>query len=354
VDVTAWHIRLLTSHIGQLDIQRVHDGTFAPFIAERLASGVTATTINRSLEVVRTVLNRAARAYRDDGGRPLLATTPPLITMLPETPRAPYPITGDATQLHQVAMNLCTNALQAMKNGGVLEVVLDRAGVAQSRMMSHGNLVPGAYVRLCVSDTGSGIPPHVLDRMFDPFFTTKGAGKGTGLGLSLVHRIVADFGGVIDVRTTVGRGTTFTIWLPTAGEAAAPSAEVTTELPHGDGQTVMIVDDEKPLVALAEEILAELGYEPVGFNTSVAALDAFREAPQRFDIVLTDETMPQIVGTDLAREIRLLRPDIPIVLMSGYSGAPLDERARAVGIREVLRKPLQSKDIAECFGRVLR
>ena len=159
--------------------------------------------------------------------------------------------------------------------------------------------------------------------MFDPFFTTKGAGEGTGLGLSLVHRIVADLGGVIDVRTTVGRGTTFTIWLPTAGEASAPSAEVTTELPHGDGQTVMIVDDEKPLVALAEEILAKLGYEPVGFNTSGAALDAFREAPQRFDIVLTDETMPQIVGTDLAREIRLLRPDIPIVRARSSNCGPL-------------------------------
>src|ERR1700687_3252187 len=225
-------------------------------------------------------------------------------------------IVGDTTQLHQVAMNLCTNALQAMKNGGVLEVVLDRTGVAQSRTMSHGNLVPGPYVRLCVSDTGSGIPPHVLDRMFDPFFTTKGVGEGTGLGLSLVHRIVADLGGVIDVRTTVGRGTTFTIWLPTAGEVTAPSAKVTTELPHGDGQTVMIVDDEKPLVALAEEILAKLGYEPVGFNTSGAALDAFREAPQRFDIVLTDETMPQIVGTDLAREIRLLRLALPMLLIS--------------------------------------
>ena len=262
-------------------------------------------------------------------------------------------IVGDATQLHQVVMNLCTNALQAMENGGALEVVLDRAELAQSRTTSHGNLVPGPYVRLCVSDTGSGIPPHVLGRMFDPFFTTKGAGEGTGLGLSLVHSIVTDLGGAIDVRTTVGRGTTFTIWLPTAGEAAAPSAEITTELPRGDGQTVMIVDDEKPLVALAEEILAELGYEPVGFNTSRAALDAFREAPQRFDIVLTDETMPELLGTDLAREISLLRPDIPIVLMSGYSGAPLDERARVVGVREVLRKPLQSKDIAECFERVL-
>jgi CheY-like chemotaxis protein len=205
-----------------------------------------------------------------------------------------------------------------------------------------------------VSDTGSGIPPPVLDRMFDPFFTTKGVGEGTGLGLSLVHGIVADLGGAIDVRSAVGRGTTFTIWLPIGGEVMVPSAEVATELPHGDGQTVMIVDDEKPLVALAEEMLAELGYEPLGFSSSRAALQAFRETPQRFDIVLTDETMPELVGTELAREIHRLRPELPIVLMSGYSGAQLHERAGAVEIREVLRKPLQSKDIADCFGRVLR
>jgi PAS domain S-box-containing protein len=263
-------------------------------------------------------------------------------------------IIGDATQLHQVAMNLCTNALQAMEHGGVLEVVLERVEVAQNRRLSNGNLTPGAYVRLCVSDTGSGIPPHVLDRMFDPFFTTKGVGEGTGLGLSLVHGLVTDLGGAIDVRTTVGSGTTFTIWLPIAGEASVRSAEASAEAPHGHGQTVMIVDDEKPLVALAEEILAQLGYEPVGFNSSVAALAAFREAPRRFDIVLTDETMPELVGTALAREIHLLRPDIPIVLMSGYSGAQLLDHARAAGVREVLRKPLQSKDIAECFARVLR
>src|ERR1700736_6591524 len=198
------------------------------------------------------------------------------------------------------------------------------------------------------------MPPAVLERIFDPFFTTRGAGEGTGLGLSLVHGIVTDLGGAIDVRTTVGRGTTFTIWLPTAGEVTVRSAEAAPSLPRGHGQTVMIVDDEKPLVALAEEILAELGYEPVGFNSSTAALEAFREAPRRFDIVLTDETMPELIGTDLAREIALLRPDIPIVLMSGYSGPSLNERARAVGVREVLRKPLQSKDIAGCFGRVLR
>ncbi len=263
-------------------------------------------------------------------------------------------IVGDATQLHQVAMNLCTNAMQAMEHGGVLEVILERADVAQARALSHGDLAPGAYVRLSVSDTGSGIPPQVLERMFDPFFTTKGVGEGTGLGLSLVHGIVADLGGAIDVRTTVGGGTTFTIWLPIAGEAPVPSAVVATELPRGDGQTVMIVDDEKALVALVEETLAELGYEPVGFSSSAQALQAFREAPQRFDAVLTDETMPELIGTELAREIRRQRPEIGIVLMSGYSGAQLLERARAVGVLEVLRKPLQRKDIAECLGRVLR
>jgi signal transduction histidine kinase/CheY-like chemotaxis protein len=263
-------------------------------------------------------------------------------------------IMGDATQLHQVAMNLCTNALHAMQDGGVLEVALERTDVAQARELSHGSLAPAAYVRLTVSDTGSGIPPQVLDRIFDPFFTTKGVGEGTGLGLSLVHGIVADLGGAIDVRTTVGGGTTFAIWLPIAGEAPVPSAAVDAELPRGDGQTVMVVDDEKLLVALAEETLAELGYEPIGFSSSVQALRAFREAPHRFDIVVTDETMPELVGTDLAREIRRLRPDIGIVVMSGYSGAQLVERARAVGVREVLRKPLQTRDLAECLGRIVR
>jgi signal transduction histidine kinase/CheY-like chemotaxis protein len=281
------------------------------------------------------------------------ASLPPGVRLARRLDAGNAAVVGDATQLHQVAMNLCTNALQAMENGGVLEVVLDRADVAQSRRLSHGDLGPGTYVRLCVSDTGGGISPNVLDRMFDPFFTTKNVGEGTGLGLSLVHGIVADLGGAIDVHTAVGQGTTFTIWLPTAGEATVSSAELATELPHGEGQTVMVVDDEKALVALAEETLAELRYEPIGFNSSIAALEAFREAPERFDIVLTDETMPGLIGTVLAHEIRKLRPDVPIVLMSGYSGAQMHERARAAGISEILRKPVQSKDIAECFSRVL-
>jgi CheY-like chemotaxis protein len=243
--------------------------------------------------------------------------------------------------------------LHAVERGGVLEVALDRTDLTSDSRLSHGNLAPGAYAQLRVSDTGSGIPPRVLDRMFDPFFTTKGVGEGTGLGLSLVHGIVADLGGAIDVRTAVGSGTTFTIWLPISGEVAAPAEEADAQVPRGNGQAVMIVDDEKPLVALAEEMLAELGYEPIGFGSSIAALQALQEAPDRFDIVLTDETMPDLTGTALAGQIRRLRPDLPIVLMSGYSGSQLHERAREAGIREVLRKPLQSRDMADCLARIL-
>ena len=205
-----------------------------------------------------------------------------------------------------------------------------------------------------MSDTGSGIAPAVLERMFDPFFTTKGVGDGTGLGLSLVHGIVADFGGAIDVATQAGVGTSFTVWLPISGETPRLLAEPVGELPQGNGETVMIVDDQRSLVALAEETLAALGYEPVGFDSSVAALQAFRADPQRFDLVLTDETMPDMSGVELVREVRRVRPELPIVLMSGYSGAQLTARARAAGAGEVLRKPLVRRDIAEALGRALR
>jgi PAS domain S-box-containing protein len=262
-------------------------------------------------------------------------------------------VIGDATYLHQVAMNLCTNAVQAMERGGTLCVILERIEVNESRALSRGLLHPASYVRLTVSDTGVGIPPEVIERMFDPFFTTKGVGQGTGLGLSLVHGIVSDLGGAIDVASKPGEGTTFEIWLRASGETAMPSIEAVRPLPRGNGETVMIVDDERPLVALAEEITAQLGYEPVGFDSSRAALEAFSAQPQRFDAVLTDEAMPDLVGTELAFEIRRLRPAIPIIVMSGHGGAQLTNRAAEIGVNEVLRKPLHRRDLAESLARAL-
>jgi PAS domain S-box-containing protein len=261
---------------------------------------------------------------------------------------------GDSTHLHQVAMNLCTNAVHAMERGGTLTVLLERIRLTEGLSLSRGALSPGSYARLIVKDTGGGIQPKVLERIFDPFFTTKDVGEGTGLGLSMVHGIVTDLGGAIDVKTIAGEGTSFEIWLPIAAEAGRPAVETVRDLPRGHGETVMIVDDEPMLVALAEEMLAEIGYEPVGFDSSDAALQAMRAEPLRFDLVLTDEAMPDLVGIELAREIRRVRPDIPIILMSGHGGVPLANRAAGIGVNEVLHKPLQRGDLAEAFARHLR
>ena len=282
----------------------------------------------------------------------LQASLPSGIRLQTKIDAANAAVIGDATYLHQVAMNLCTNAVQAMESGGLLSVVLDRAEVSDTRTLFRGSIARGSYVRLIVSDTGSGIPPAVLDRMFDPFFTTKEVGEGTGLGLSLVHGIVTDLGGAIDVTTTVGAGTRFEIWLPVTDETAIAPVEDSGSLPRGHGETVMIVDDERPLVDLAEEIIANLGYEPVGFASSGAALQAFRAAPERFDVVLTDESMPELIGTELAQAIRRLRPNIPIILMTGYGGTQLANRAADIGLSDVLRKPLHRRDLADSLARV--
>ncbi|HEV7613935.1 MAG TPA: AAA family ATPase [Steroidobacteraceae bacterium] len=283
----------------------------------------------------------------------LAASLPAKVRLATQLDAADTAVVGDATQLHQVTMNLCTNAMQAMDRGGVLTVALERVEVGERRLLSNGTLGAGCYACLSVSDSGSGIPPAVLERMFDPFFTTKRVGDGTGLGLALVNSIVADLRGAIDVATQMNVGTTFTIWLPVANEIPILPAEPAGEVPRGNGETVMIVDDERALVALAEETLAQLGYEPVGFDSSVAALQAFRAEPTRFDLVLTDETMPDLTGTELARQIRQMRPDISIILMSGYGGAQLSERAQAAGVIEVVRKPLVRRDIAEPVARAL-
>ena len=262
-------------------------------------------------------------------------------------------IIGDDTRLHQVTMNLCTNAVQAMPDGGLLRVSLEQLRLPASHTFSRGHLAAGPYAILTVSDSGLGIPADIMERIFDPFFTTKPVGSGTGLGLSLVHGIVADLGGAIEVSSEPGKGTTFRIWLPVTSEPAKRAAGKARNLPCGNGETVMIVDDEPVLVSLTEEILADLGYEPVGFRSGKSALEAFRSHPRRFDAVLTDELMPDLRGTELARELRGLSPDIPILLVSGHGGDDLTERAKAAGVCTVLRKPLRASDVAEALAKYL-
>ena len=261
-------------------------------------------------------------------------------------------VIGDATQIHQVVLNLCTNAAQAMRAGGVLDVRLDIVSFDAPRTMITGALPAGEYVHLRVQDTGNGIEPQLRDRIFDPFFTTKGVGVGTGLGLSLVHGIVIDLGGGVDMTSALGRGTTFSVYLPRQG-CVEPASVDDEPMPQGNGAAVMLVDDEEALVRLGEEMIARLGYEPVGFTSAAEALKAFRIDPQRFAAVLSDETMPGMTGSQLAEQIIALRPDIPIILMSGYAGPTLAARARSAGARDVLSKPLAARDIARALAGVV-
>ncbi|HTT09358.1 MAG TPA: PAS domain-containing protein [Burkholderiaceae bacterium] len=261
-------------------------------------------------------------------------------------------VLGDPTQVHQVVMNLCANAIQAIKSTGTLTVTLDVTEMTRT-VVATSTLEQGNYLRLCVRDTGSGIPPQIRERMFDPFFTTKEVGVGTGLGLSLVHGIVTDLGGGIDIESRPGNGATFSVYLPWQC-SVAKATKVEAAVPGGAGETILLVDDEDALVRMGEEMIAGLGYEPVGFTSSVAALQTFRAEPERFQAILSDESMPDLTGSELAREVLRIRPDIPIVLMSGYVTSSLAARARDAGVREVLSKPLVARDIARSLATVLQ
>jgi predicted ATPase/signal transduction histidine kinase len=283
----------------------------------------------------------------------LRGSLPADIRLESSAPELPLIVIGDATQLHQVVMNVCSNAIQAMSETGALRVALDAPDLFAERALSHGTLGPGRYVRLTIEDSGCGMDPATLARIFEPFFTTKEIGRGTGLGLSLVYAIIADAGGAIDVQSALERGSTFTIYLARAEAALVAAGETAPPLPRGSGERVLLVEDEESLLALAVEVLMRLGYEPVPFSDSHAALAAFKADPRSFDVVITDDVMPGLTGTGLATLLRRQRPDLPIVLVSGYTGPALTQQTLAAGVSELLAKPLQSRQIAAALARVL-
>ncbi len=260
---------------------------------------------------------------------------------------------GDPTQAFEAVMNLCTNAMQAMPDGGTLTVSTARHAVREAQTVSHGQIEPGDYLALSVADDGAGIAAEVMDHLFEPFFTTRREHAGTGLGLAVVHGVVSEFGGAIDVQSTPGAGARFTLYLPESHDALDLGTSVSAIAPTGRGQTLMIVDDEPALVELAEELLAELGYEPIGYTDPKAALEALRSEPDRYDAVLTDEVMPALTGTQLTEALRSFAPQLPVLLISGYGGPQLAARATAGGVSRVLAKPLQRGELAQVLDQLL-
>ncbi len=262
-------------------------------------------------------------------------------------------VLGDPAQIHQLVMNLCNNAAYSMRDkGGVLSVTLADIDVDQALASRHPGLKTGPYVRLTVADTGTGMTPEVMDRAFDPFFTTKRPGEGAGMGLAVVNGIVRDTGGVIDVASEPGRGSTFTVFLPRASREAPVREAVPNGLPGGS-ERILFIDDEDMQVQSAVAMLQRLGYLVFTATDSAEALTLFRSVPDGFDLVITDQTMPQITGVKVAQELLKIRPGLPIILCTGFSETVDAAEARALGIREFLMKPYSIREMAETIRRVL-
>ena len=282
------------------------------------------------------------------------ASLPRLVRIAPDLQSARARIRGDTTQAFEAVVNLCTNAIQAMPEGGTLRVGLQRHSATQPRVLSHAQLPAGDYLALTVEDEGSGITGEMMDRLFAPFVTTRAAHGGTGLGLAVVHGVVNEMRGAIDVESTPGRGARFTLYLPECHEPVSPAADALPAPAEGEGQRVLVLDDDAELVALAEEMLAGLGYEPVGYTDPHAALAALREAPQAFDALITDEGMPSLCGTQLAEALRCFAPALPVLLITGYGGPHLAARASQAGVTRVLSKPLQRAELAHALAELTR
>ncbi|MBI5578960.1 MAG: PAS domain S-box protein [Deltaproteobacteria bacterium] len=262
-------------------------------------------------------------------------------------------VLADTTQMQQVLMNLCTNASHAMETeGGVLEIDLRNVELAEEDVRFESEVEAGGYARLTVSDTGHGIDPTILSRIFEPYFTTKEQGKGTGLGLSVVHGIIKSYGGMIRVYSEMGKGTSFRVYVPLAGDLAMSEAAPPGPLPTGD-ERILFVDDEPVLADISRRMLGRLGYRVEVRTSPVEALEAFRANPGKFDLVITDMNMPQMTGLKLARKLTEIRPGTAIILCTGFSDQANEERAQAMGIRAFLLKPMVMRDLAEAVRKAL-
>lgn len=262
-------------------------------------------------------------------------------------------ILAHPTQIHQVIMNLCTNAAHAMREtGGTLRVTLNEVELDSDPALQVAGIDPGRYLKLSVSDTGHGMSPDVADRIFEPYFTTKKAGEGTGLGLAVVHGIVESHKGMIEVETRKNHGTAFRVYFPVIKEDTATPVGEDDSLPTGK-EAILLVDDEELLVAVGKQMLENLGYQVAAETHSREALDLFRHMPDRFDLVITDMTMPNLTGLELAVKMKTIRPDIPVIVCTGFSDRLSQELIDELGIEALVMKPVLKGQLARTVRRVL-
>ena len=338
---------------GKLQQMELHRYLEHILLASHRAKDLVAQILTFSRHADKELKPVNIKALTGEALKLLRATLPSTIEIRPEIDKRVGDILADPTQLHQVLINLCTNASHAMRErGGVLDVSLDNVEITPDSSLIHPDLNPGLYVKLIVRDTGTGISPAIIDRIFDPFFTTKEKGEGTGLGLSVVYGIAQKYGGTVIVHSNPGEGSTFHVYLPGIEHSAELKAEPVDFIPGGS-ERILIVDDEELLVGMSREMLEGIGYRITATTSSVNALEMFLSRPERFDLVISDMTMPGMTGKELAKEFLKIRPDIPIILCTGFSDLMTEEDAKSLGIREFLMKPISIRELTRVVRKAL-
>ncbi|MDG5816191.1 PAS domain-containing protein [Chitinispirillales bacterium ANBcel5] len=286
----------------------------------------------------------------------LRASLPSSIIIESNIKKDTCPIWANPTQIHEIVMNLCANAAYAMQNEkGLLEVIHEEKSFTEKITGRAGTVPPGVYSVITIRDNGCGMDTDTLKRVFDPFFTTKTQGEGTGMGMAVLFGIIQSHRGTVRVESTLGKGTTFRVYLPKYKKDVCASCTPEENRPVSQGTgTVLFVDDEELMVKMAEEMLSDLGYTVITFNNSFEALGAFKKTPGMFDLIITDQTMPVYPGVDFAREIRKIKPDIPIILCTGYSKLVDEQSAMDAGIDALIFKPFRKRSIAQLISEVLQ
>lgn len=263
-------------------------------------------------------------------------------------------ILADLTKINQMLMHLYANAAQAMKKtGGLLEVSIVDVELGEDEVSEHENLVPGKYVILTVLDTGTGIDGKVIDRIFDPFFTTHTTGDHTGMGLAIVNSIVKGHGGTLTVQSDPGKGSIFHIILPVIPDQSRNGAHPDSPPNRGSGR-ILFVDDEEGVLTMGKNLMVQIGYDVIAFSDPVEALRTFRSAPNDFDLIVTDQSMPNMTGLDLAKRLRRLRPDIRVVICTGFNEETFDKEAERIGIDRILLKPIGFHDLADVLQEMIK
>ena len=322
------------------------------------------TGANRAKELVRQILDFSRKSELErtpvriqplikEEIKMLRSSLPSTISMSENIGSGCEVILADPAKIHQIVMNLCTNAFHAMEQtGGVISVASKPIFIEKIPQTSLFEVGSGEYIEFSVTDTGVGMGPDVIGKIFDPYFTTKRFGNGTGMGLSIIHGILREYGGTICVESRLGKGSTFRVHFPVVGTTDMQEIEEDKNIPSGN-ENILFIDDEKLISEVGTEMLQRLGYKVTAKRSSIEALKTFKNNPKKFDLVITDQTMPNLSGSDLSRQMIQIKPDIPIILCTGYSDSINEYQAKVIGVKEFALKPITRNEIAKLIRKVL-